>query len=146
MFRCLLSPRSFNSLERPLACKQASFPITFDGVKLILTSTITLAAYLRSWAFVALVIAIRFMVDQCLFILEALAQVNNNTFFFQQHFMWSFTTLNPCVSSSIWTTHRATNDSTSRFHFGMSTIIPFPTCLSMKHMRPIVPEFYHVLA
>jgi hypothetical protein len=31
--------------------------------------------------------------------------------------MWSLTTLSLCVSSSVWTTYRATNGSTLRFHF-----------------------------
>ncbi len=66
-------PGSFDSPEGPLAHKQASLPITFSGVELISTSTIAPIAYLRSWALVALVIVIRFMVDQCPFLFEALA-------------------------------------------------------------------------
>jgi hypothetical protein len=75
VFGHLLSSGSFN--KGPLARKQASFPITFRGI--ISTS------YLRSWAFVILVIAARFIVDHHPFLLKALAQVDNNTFPFQQH-------------------------------------------------------------
>jgi hypothetical protein len=59
------------------------------------------------------------MVDQHPFLFEALAQINNNTFLFQQHLKatWSFTTPNLCVFSSF----QATNGSTSRFHLRVST-------------------------
>jgi hypothetical protein len=67
-----LGPRSFDSPERPLVGKQASLPITFGGVGLISTSTITITTYLGSWALVASVIFSKFMVDQCPFLLEAL--------------------------------------------------------------------------
>jgi len=50
-----------------------SFPITFGGVKLISTSTITPTTYLKSWALVVSIIIARFMIDQCPFLLEALA-------------------------------------------------------------------------
>jgi hypothetical protein len=80
VFGCLLGPRSFDSPKGPLACKQVSFPITFDGVELISTSTITPIIYLGSWALVVLVIAVRFMVDQHPFLLETSARVDNNTF------------------------------------------------------------------
>jgi hypothetical protein len=86
---CLLSmtkpSRSFNNLEGLLAHKQNFLPITFSGSGLIPTATIAPIAYLRSWAFVASIIAARFMVDQCPFLLEALTQVDNNSFPFQQH-------------------------------------------------------------
>jgi hypothetical protein len=73
VFGRLLGPGSFDSPERPLVHKQASFPITFNGVMFISTSTITPATYLGSWAHVALIIVGRFMVDQHLFLFEALA-------------------------------------------------------------------------
>jgi hypothetical protein len=37
-------------------------------------------AYLRSWALVASVITVRFMVDERSFLLEVLIKVDNNTF------------------------------------------------------------------
>jgi hypothetical protein len=86
MFGRLLDLGCFNNPKRFLAYKQASFPITFDGIGLILIATITLVTYLRNWALVASIIVIRFMVDQCPFLFEALTQINNNTFPFQQHF------------------------------------------------------------
>jgi hypothetical protein len=85
MFERLLGPRSFDSPEGHLTHKQVFLPITLSGIDLIPTSTITPTTYLRNWALVALIIAVRFMVDQCPFLFEALMQVNNNTFPFQQH-------------------------------------------------------------
>jgi hypothetical protein len=95
MFRHLLGPRSFDSLEGPLICEQASLPITFGGVGLLSTSTITLIVYLGSWALVASIIIVRFIVDQHPFLFKALAQIGNNTFPFQQHFKVAFDLLPP---------------------------------------------------
>jgi hypothetical protein len=64
MFRHLLSPRSFNSLEGLLVHNQVSFLITFDGVRFILIATIALVIYLVSWAFIDLIISVKFMADQ----------------------------------------------------------------------------------
>jgi hypothetical protein len=72
MFGCFLGPRSFNNPKGPLTCKKTSLPITFGGSRFISTPAIT-PAYLKSWALVTSIIAIRFMVDQCPFLLEALA-------------------------------------------------------------------------
>jgi hypothetical protein len=72
MSRCLLGPRFFDSLEGPLVHKQASLPITFDGVGLIPTFTIGLTTYLGSWAFVVSIMTMSFMVNQRPFLLEAL--------------------------------------------------------------------------
>jgi hypothetical protein len=49
-------------------------------------ATIASSTYLRSWTFIASFIIVRFVVDQYPFLLEALARVDDNTFFFQQHF------------------------------------------------------------
>ncbi len=73
IFGHLLGLGSFDSPNGPLTHKQASFPITFGGVELILTSIITLVTYLGNWALMVLVIVDRFMVDQCLFLFEVLA-------------------------------------------------------------------------
>jgi hypothetical protein len=72
VFRCLLGPRTFDSLERPLACKQASLPIILGGISFIPIATIALITYLGSWAFIAPIITARFMVNQQPFLLEAL--------------------------------------------------------------------------
>jgi len=82
MFGHLLGLGSFDSLKGILVHKQTSFLITFGGIELISTSTIAPTTYLGSWAFVTLIIVARLMVDQCPFLLEALAQINNNTFLF----------------------------------------------------------------
>ncbi len=79
MFGRLLDARSFNSWKGPLAYKQAFLPIAFGNIGFILTTTITPTTYLRNWAFIISIIASRFMIDQCLFFLEALTWVNNNT-------------------------------------------------------------------
>ncbi len=79
MFGHLFGLRSFHSPKGFLACKQASLSITFNGIGLILTSTIAPIAYLRNWALITVVIVIRFMVDQCPFLLEVLTQIDNNT-------------------------------------------------------------------
>jgi len=86
VFGCLSSPRSFDSQEGPLAYKETSLPIAFGGIGFIPTTTITPTTYLGSLALVASIIIVRFMVDQHPFLLEALAQVDNNIFPFQQHF------------------------------------------------------------
>jgi hypothetical protein len=75
MFGPLLGLRSFDIAKGPLVRKQTSFPITFDGVGLILTSIIAPTTYLGNCAFVISTIFARFMVDQCPFLLEALAGV-----------------------------------------------------------------------
>jgi hypothetical protein len=97
MFGRLLGPRSFDNLEGPLASKQTSFPITFGSIKLIPMATIALATYLGSWALVISIIIARFMVDQCPFLLEALAQINNNGLPFQQRFKAACDLLFPLV-------------------------------------------------
>jgi hypothetical protein len=72
MFGRLLGSRSFDSLEGPLACKQASFLITFGSIGFIPTPTIAPTTYLGSWALIVSIIVVRFMVDQWFFLLEAL--------------------------------------------------------------------------
>jgi hypothetical protein len=84
MFGCLLVSGSFDNPKGTLDHKQTSLPITFGGVGLILTFTIAPTTYLGNWALVALIIVVRFMVDQHPFLLEALTWINNNTFSFQQ--------------------------------------------------------------
>jgi hypothetical protein len=48
-------------------------------MRFILTTTIALATYLRSWPFVTSIIVVSFMVDPHPFLLEALTWVDNNT-------------------------------------------------------------------
>jgi hypothetical protein len=69
----LLDPKSFNSLEIFLAHKQVSLLIVFGGIKYILTIAIALVVYLGRWAFVILIIILKFIVDQHPFLLEPLA-------------------------------------------------------------------------
>jgi hypothetical protein len=51
-----LGLRSFDSPEGLLACKQASLPITFDGIEFISRPTNAPTTYLKSWALVASII------------------------------------------------------------------------------------------
>ncbi len=97
MFWHFLGQKSFDSSKGPLVPNQASLPITFGGIGFILTSSIAATTYLRSWALIVLIIAIGFMVDQHPFLFETLAQVDNNTFPFQQHFKATSDLLPPLV-------------------------------------------------
>jgi hypothetical protein len=72
MFGRLLGLKSFDSLEGLLTCKQASFLITFGGIKFIPTTTITPMAYLGNWALMASIIVVKFMVDQRPFLLKTI--------------------------------------------------------------------------
>jgi hypothetical protein len=95
VFGHLLGPRSFDNPKGLLAHKQAFLLLIFSGIGLILMASIAPTTYLGSRAFVILIIAIRFMVNQHHFLLEALMLVNNNTFLFQQHFKVSCDLLLP---------------------------------------------------
>jgi len=94
VFGCLLGPGS----KGPLTLKQAFLPITFGGIKLILTATIALTTYLGNLAFVASIIVTSFMVDQYPFLFEDLARIDNNTFLFHQHFKETCDFLPPLAS------------------------------------------------
>jgi hypothetical protein len=72
VFGHLLGLGSFDSQERPLAHKQAYLPIAFGGIDFISITTIAPMLYLKSWAFVASIVTVRFMVDQCPLFLEVL--------------------------------------------------------------------------
>jgi hypothetical protein len=72
LFGCFLSLRSFDNPLGFLVHKQASLLITFGGVGLILTTTITPVIYLRSWALVVSIIVVKFMIDQHPFLFKAL--------------------------------------------------------------------------
>ncbi len=102
VFEHILGPRSFDNPKEPLTCTEASLPIIFGGIELTLTSTIALTTYLRSWALVTSIIVIRFMVNQRPFLLEVLAQVNNNTFPFQQNFKATCDFLLPLVRTCLF--------------------------------------------
>jgi hypothetical protein len=75
------------------------------------------------------------MVDQCFFLLEALTQVDNNIW-------WSSTAPNLCVSSFVWTTHWATNGSTSRFHLkALTPSYPFHHAFRWDTRSPLCLNF-----
>jgi hypothetical protein len=62
MFGCLLGPMSFDSFEGPLVHKHAYSLIIFNGIKFILTTTITPTISLKNYAFLASIIVVRFIV------------------------------------------------------------------------------------
>jgi len=149
LFGPLLGPWSFDNIEKPLDRRQVSFPIIFGGVGFILTSMIAPIVYLGNWAIIALVIIVRFMIDQHPFFLETLAQVDNNTFFFQQHFKTICDLYHP---QSMFVFLYLNNSSSNKwFNFKIPShnvyaIIPFLACSLTEHQRSIVLKFYHVLA
>jgi len=79
-FEHLLSLWSFDSPKGHFTHKQVSIPIAFNDIELVSIGTIASTTYLGSWALVASIIVIRFTFDQRSFFLEALAQIDNNTF------------------------------------------------------------------
>jgi hypothetical protein len=101
MFKCLLGSRSFDSQKGFLVRKHVFLPITFIRIDLILTTTIALTAYLRSWDLVVSIITIRFVVNQPPFLFKALTWVNNNTFLFQQHLKVACDLLSPLASACL---------------------------------------------
>jgi hypothetical protein len=72
VFRWLLHLRSFYSLERTLAHKQASFPIVLGSIKFLTTITIAPTIYLGEWALIVSIIIVRLMVNQHPFLFETL--------------------------------------------------------------------------
>jgi hypothetical protein len=84
------------------------------------------------------------MVDQRLFLFETLAQIDNNIFFLAtlQGGMWSSTTRSLCMFSSIWTIHRTTNGSTSRFHLkAFAPSYPLQHAFQRDIWDPSCPNF-----
>ncbi len=62
-----------------------TFPISSGGVRLISSKVIVLVTYLESWALVALVITSKFLLDFCLFLLEAIGVNSLGPLLFQVH-------------------------------------------------------------
>jgi hypothetical protein len=60
-------------------------PISFGKVGLISFEIIMLTTYLGSWAFIALIITLRFLVDFHLFLLEVIRVKNSSSLSFQTH-------------------------------------------------------------
>jgi hypothetical protein len=89
------------------------------------------------------------MVDQCPFLLEALTRISNNTFHFQQHFKVTCDLLPPRPMCVFFHLNNSSNNKWFNFKIpsqSIYTIIPFLACSLMRNLRPIMPEFYHVLA
>jgi hypothetical protein len=101
VFGCLLGPKNFDSLEGPLACKHISFLITLSCARFLLITTIAQIIYLNSWAVVASIIVVKFMVDHHPFLLETLTRMDNNTFPFQQHLKGTCNLLLPPICACL---------------------------------------------
>ncbi len=148
VFGCLLGPRSFDSLEGPLACKKICLPIIFGNIELILTITIALITYLGNWALVALIIVFRFMIDQHPFLLEMLTQSQQHLSFpttFQGS-MWFIISPNSHMFPSIWKFIKQQMVRLQDFileHLHHHTL---SNMLSNKIFEVVVLEFCHVLA
>jgi hypothetical protein len=69
MLKCFLGQGSFDSLKRLLYHKQTFFLITYNGIRVIRTTTITLITYLRNWALAISIKVVKFMIDQHPFLL-----------------------------------------------------------------------------
>jgi len=144
MFERLLGLGSFNSPKGPLAHKQACLPITFGGIELISTSTIAPTTYLGNWALITIIIIVRFMVDQHPFLVEAVTQINNNTFLSNNTSRQHVIFYHP---QPVHVFLHFNNSSCNKlFNFkipsrSISTIIPFPICSLMGHLKPIMLEF-----
>jgi len=137
VFKCLSGLGSFYSPKRVLAYKRAFLPITFNGIRFIPKTTITLITYLGSWAFVASIIAARFMVDQhpCLF--EALTWVDD--FPFQQHFKITCDLLPFQVRTCLPPFEQLIGQQIP-FRI-VCTIISFLTCFLTGYLKQIVLNF-----
>jgi hypothetical protein len=146
----LVGPRSgsFDNPKGLIACKQTFLPITFISIGFILMAIIALTTYLGSWALITLIIVIMFMVDQCPFLFETLARVDNNNFPTPlQGDMWYLIAPNShmfffCLNNS---------SDNKWFNFKISswnvyTIILFPTFSSTWYLKSIVPKICHVFA
>jgi len=88
------------------------------------------------------------MVDQRLFLLEALTQVNNNTFPFQQHLKGACDLLPPPTRACFLSFEQLTGQQMVLFQNSISKCLHhhnLSKCSLTRYMKPIVPKFYHVL-
>lgn len=99
---------------------QVFLPISFGNVGLISFEIIMLTTYLGSWALIALIITLRFLVNFRLFLLEAIRVGNSSSLLFQTH-LRLVRKLLPMVATlcipPLWTTCREGCTSISKKHF-----------------------------
>jgi hypothetical protein len=94
------------------------------------------------------IIATRFIIDQHPFFFEALAQVNNNTFIFQQHLKATFDLLLPLSRHVFLLLDNSLRIKWSNFRiplWSVYTIITFLTCFPTWYLKLIMFKFYYVL-
>jgi len=85
IFEKLVGPGSLDYFKAPLVCQQVALPISSGGVALISSKVIDPTAYLRSWALVTPIIASKFLLDFCLFLLKVIGVSNLRPLLFQAH-------------------------------------------------------------
>jgi hypothetical protein len=88
------------------------------------------------------------MVDQCPFFLEVLAQINNNTFLFQQHFKATCDFLPPPTQTRFLPFEQHIEQHMVHFQDLISEHFYHHALFSMSfdgYLKSIVLEFYHVL-
>jgi hypothetical protein len=89
------------------------------------------------------------MVDQCPFLFEALTGVDNNTFPFQQHLKATCDLLPPLAHACFLSFEQPIGQQMVQFQDSISEHLHHHTFSNMffdKVLKPIVLEFYHVLA
>jgi hypothetical protein len=82
IFERLLGASAFECLEAFLVRRHVVFPISSGGIRLISLEVIALATYLRSWALIAHVIASRFLLDSCPFLLGVISASSSGSLLF----------------------------------------------------------------
>jgi hypothetical protein len=141
MFGCFLCSRSFNNLEGPFSLETTLSPNNFRW-HWAHTNSHHHPNNLRNWAFIILIITIKFIIDQYPFLFEALTQVNNNIFFSNNSSKWHVISPPQLVHVFLCLNNSSNN---KWFNFKISswtiyTIIPFPTCFSKKYLKHIVTD------
>jgi hypothetical protein len=79
-FEMLIGLGSFECPKAHLVHWQVSFPIFNGCIGLIFPKAIVPTVYLRNWALIAPIIAFRFLLDSCSFLLEAIGANSSSSF------------------------------------------------------------------
>jgi hypothetical protein len=90
----------------------------------------------------------RFMVNQCPFLLETFTWINNNIFPFQQHLKVTCDFLPLPTHVCFFPLEQFIEQQMGQLQNSISelcTVVPFLTCFSTRYLRPIMLKFYHVL-
>jgi hypothetical protein len=85
VFERLVGPCSLDCFEAPIVCQHVALPISSGSITLISSKVIDPTTYLRSWALVTPIIASKFLLDFCLFLLKVIGVSNLRPLLFQVH-------------------------------------------------------------